>query len=145
MLEVYARLCRECADSGRLRPNVITFNTMITAAGRAGEWEKALDLYDDMDEYGVLPDKVRSTHSTRQPHPPACLRAAPRTSVHGVKCARGFPLAAPGGRGGIQLIDEFLWSVSALHSFPVTSSCAMSHAHVTRMCGSSTYARRPRA
>ena len=59
--EVYSRLMRDCADSGRVRPNVITFNTMISAAGRAGEWEKALELYEEMDEHGVLPDKVRPT------------------------------------------------------------------------------------
>lgn len=61
MEEVYSRLCRECADSGRLRPNVITFNTLISAAGRAGEWHRALRLYEEMDDYAVLPDKVRST------------------------------------------------------------------------------------
>ena len=60
VLEVYNRLLRECEEGfGRLRPNVITFNTLIGAAGNAKEWESALQFMDEMHEWNLHPDKVQ--------------------------------------------------------------------------------------
>jgi pentatricopeptide repeat protein len=64
VLEVFNRLIRECEDgSGRLRPNVITFNTLIGAAGNAKEWEHALSFMEEMHEWGLSPDKVRASNN----------------------------------------------------------------------------------
>lgn len=70
VLEVYSRLIRECEEGqGRLRPNVITFNTLIGAAGNAKEWERALEFMDEMQEWHLRPDKVRQCpHAKRRRH-----------------------------------------------------------------------------
>jgi pentatricopeptide repeat protein len=88
VLEVYQKLCRESSGSAaRLRANTITFNTLISAAGRAGDWQCALRFYADMDDCGVLPDKVRCASRRRGVgcHAPECLAA--RRSVRSVHSA----------------------------------------------------------
>jgi pentatricopeptide repeat protein len=60
--EVYRRL-EQVVDSGNLKPNRITFNTLISAAGKANEWERALQFYETMVEMGISPDKARALPS----------------------------------------------------------------------------------
>ena len=41
-----------------LKPDVVSYNTVMDACGKAGEYEKALELFSAMEVEGVLPDRV---------------------------------------------------------------------------------------
>jgi hypothetical protein len=62
--EVYARVCED-AGRGGPAPDAATYNTVISAAARAGETagdarEAAMDVFHDMLEARVAPDQVRT-------------------------------------------------------------------------------------
>lgn len=57
---------RESAGSSyAAHPNRVTYNTIISAAGRWGDWQEALATYQNMVDAEVEPDKVRSPDNHR--------------------------------------------------------------------------------
>jgi pentatricopeptide repeat protein len=55
--EVFGRLENEQVARGLL-PDLTTYNTVISAAGQAGDWRTALSLYESLLEVPLAPDKV---------------------------------------------------------------------------------------
>jgi pentatricopeptide repeat protein len=41
---------------GYVKPSLVTFNTLISACGKAGKYSEALDLYERMQQSGLDPD-----------------------------------------------------------------------------------------
>lgn len=45
-------------EENRAEPDIQTFNTVMSACGRAGEWQLALDVMQAIREWGLLPNRV---------------------------------------------------------------------------------------
>ena len=50
-------LLQEMTSNG-IKPNVISYNTAISACEKGNQWEKALDLLQEMTSNGIKPDVI---------------------------------------------------------------------------------------
>lgn len=122
----------------RIRPNVVTYNTLVDVHGKTGQWEKAVRVLDDMRQEVRPWGQEGGERSTAMARVAAfCVQASPPLAgVQAFRCAEQVTLPPwslfadyPSTWGSVCVCGCRTWSRRCAHSTQpsLPATCAASH------------------